>query len=136
MSGADAAGAAGAAGRAGPGDGSGRRLLLVDDDQDVARVYARAFVQAGWAVHQAREGGEAIAMVGSHAFEGAVVDVILPRAGGMDVIRAVRARWPACRIVAVTGLRDLLVERLALESGADAFLVKPVDLPALLAALG
>ncbi len=58
------------------------------------------------------------------------------RSRGLDVVRAFRQRHPACRTAAVTGLDQVPTERLFLESGADTFLAKPVDLHELLAAVG
>jgi DNA-binding response OmpR family regulator len=121
----------------GASDTAPRRLLLADDDDDVARAYARAFGAHGFSVSRARDGHEAVAIarVGPE-LAAAVVDLVLPGIGGLDVVRAIRECYPACRIVAVTGLEEAVAERLFLESGADVFLVKPVELRDLLAAVG
>ena len=112
-------------------------LLLVDDDDDVARVYTRAFERAGMTVQRARNGSEAIAMIHSATpLQAAVVDLVLPGIGGLDVVRAIRAAHPGCRIVAVTGLAEPALEAPLRAAGADAFLVKPVDLDLLLKAIG
>ena len=110
--------------------------LLVDDDDDVARVFVRALERGGFDVHRARTGTDALALV-SHVerLDAAIVDLVLPGAGGLDVVRRIRAAFPACRIVAVTGLSDASVERAFRDSGADTFLGKPVDLTQLLDAV-
>jgi two-component system OmpR family response regulator len=113
-----------------------RLVLLAEDDDNVARVFTRALEQKGMTVRRARAGNEAVAMAQSgSAFQAAVVDLVLPGVGGLDVIRAIRAAQPACRIVAVTGLADSTVERALREAGADAFLGKPVELQELTRAL-
>lgn len=114
-----------------------RRLLLADDDDDVASAYARAFTAHGFSVSRARDGHEAVAIAEAGPdLAVAVVDLVLPGLGGLDVVRAIRQRNPACRIVAVTGLDQVVTERLFRESGADTFLAKPVELHELLAAVG
>ncbi len=112
-------------------------VLLVDDDDDVARVYTRAFERAGVTVQRARNGSEAVAMIHSGTpLRAAVVDLVLPGIGGMEVVKAIRAAHPACRIVAVTGLAEPAMEAPLRAAGADAFLVKPVELDVILKAIG
>ena len=119
-----------------PGVAEHGRLLLAEDDDGVASAYARAFTLHGFAVSRARDGHEAVAIAQSlPALAVAVVDLVLPGLGGLDVVRAIRQHHPACRIVAVTGLGQPVTERLFRESGADVFLPKPVELKELLAAV-
>lgn len=112
-------------------------VLLVDDDDDVARVFARALEQQGMVVQRARGGTEAVAMIqGGQRFAAAIVDLILPGIGGLEVVKALRARHPDCRIVAVTGLGEPALEEAFRSAGADRFLTKPVELSLLLEAIG
>jgi len=112
------------------------RALLVEDDDDVGGAFAKALEHAGFRVQRARSGTEAIAMLGSiGAVDAAVVDLVLPGAGGLEVVRHLREAHPHCRIVAVTGLDAPAIEAAFGAAGADAFLVKPVELAALLAAV-
>ena len=107
--------------------------LLVDDDDELARILARALERAGFVVHRARAGTDALALLANVGqLDAAIVDLVLPGAGGIEVARRVRAAFPACRIVAVTGLSDPAVERAFRDAGADAFLLKPVELQQLL----
>jgi CheY-like chemotaxis protein len=109
----------------------------VDDDDDVARAYTRILERHGMVVHRARNGSEAIAMIHSgEPLRAAVVDLILPGIGGIEVVKALRTRHPGCRIVAVTGLGEPALEAPLRAAGADVFLVKPVDLPVMLKAIG
>lgn len=110
--------------------------LLVDDDDELARIFARVLERAGFAVHRARAGTDALALVANVGqLDAAIVDLVLPGAGGIEVARRIRAAFPACRIVAVTGLSDPTVERAFRDAGADAFLLKPVELQQLLDAV-
>lgn len=107
--------------------------LLADDDDELARIFARALERSGFTVHRARTGTDALALLARvDRLDAAVVDLVLPGAGGIEVTRRVRAAFPACRIVAVTGLSDATVERAFRGAGADVFLAKPVELQHLL----
>lgn len=121
----------------GPAPGSAPSLILVDDDDDLADVLSRALGRQGWVVHRARAGSDAIASLPSLAvLDAAVVDLVLPGAGGLDVVRSIRRAFPGCRIVAMTGLTEPLMERALRDAGADVFLGKPVELAALFKAVG
>jgi DNA-binding response OmpR family regulator len=110
--------------------------LLVDDDDDLARIFVRALERAGFTVHRARTGTDALGLIANVGrLDAAIVDLVLPGAGGFEVARRAREAFPACRIVAVTGLADASVERAFRDAGADAFLPKPVELQQLLAAV-
>lgn len=105
----------------------------MDDDDEVARIFVRALERAGFTVHRARAGSDAIALLSRVGrLDAAVVDLVLPGAGGTEVARRIRAAFPACRIVAVSGLADATVERAFRDAGADDFLPKPVELRRLL----
>ncbi len=118
--------------------GAGRALtaLLVDDDDELAHIFVRALERSGFEVHRARTGTDAMGLLAHVArLDAAIVDLALPGVGGIEVARRVRAAFPACRIVAVTGLSDKAVERAFLDAGADVFLSKPVELQHLLDAV-
>jgi CheY-like chemotaxis protein len=111
-------------------------VLLVDDDDDLAHVISRALERKGYAVHRARTGSEATASLPNlQHLDAAVVDLVLPGAGGLEVVRGVRQAFPGCRIVAMTGLAEPAMERALLDAGADVFLAKPVELNQLYEAL-
>ena len=118
------------------GGGPAPAALLVDDDDDLSRVLTRALDRRGYAVHRARTGDEALASLGRlERLDAAVVDLVLPGAGGLEVVRGVRRAFPACRIVAITGIAEPAMRRAFLGAGADAFLAKPVELAQLLEAV-
>ena len=113
-----------------------RIVLLADDDDDIARIYTRTLELHGYEVHRARAGGEALAMIGViPKLDVAIVDLVLPGAGGLDIVRLVRSAHPAARILAITGLDTEVVSDAFHAAGADCFLSKPIELAALLAAI-
>src|SRR5512140_3128698 len=116
-----------------PPDAPPRTVLIVDDDDEMATAFRRVLEREGWTVHRARTGTEAIALSGGMGeLGGALVDLVLPGAGGVEVVRQLRRAHPACRIVAATGLDAPAVASAFRDAGADAFFAKPVDVHALL----
>ena len=108
----------------------------MDDDDDLVQVVSRALERRGFEVHRARTGSEALASLPNlHRLDAAVVDMVLPGAGGLEVVRALRKGFPKSRIVAMTGLAEPMMERAFHDAGADVFLAKPVELKDLYAAL-
>ena len=111
------------------------RVLLAEDDELLGSGLEAGLGQHGFAVDWVRDGvaAERELLAGEH--EAAVLDLGLPRQDGMDALAAVRARGVRTPILVLTA-RDAIDARiLGLDSGADDYLVKPVDLGELAARL-
>lgn len=111
------------------------RILLVEDDPSLSLGVRRALEREGWRVdtlfdgRSAREAG----LGGEHDL--AVLDLGLPGCDGLDVLRHWRGRGVAMPVLLLTA-RDALADRVeGLDAGADDYLVKPFDVPELLARL-
>ena len=110
------------------------RVLVVEDDPLVAEAH-RAFVDrvAGFrAVGVVHSGRDALAALGgSAAVDLVLLDMGLPDADGLQVLRAVRAAGVAVDVLAVTAVRDLAVVRAAVSLGVVQYLLKPFTAAAL-----
>ncbi|GJF06799.1 response regulator transcription factor [Pseudonocardia sp. D17] len=80
-------------------------------------------------------GEEAVALVGRHGADIAIVDLALPPLGGVETIRRVKAAYPATRVLALSGTEDLELAAAALRAGADGYLGKSADPEVLVAPL-
>ena len=111
------------------------RILLVEDDEMVGEALRAALRQQGLAADWVRDGETALAVTATEAFDAVLLDLGLPRRGGLEVLRAMRARGSATPVIVLTA-RDALADKVAgLDAGADDYLVKPFDLDELLARL-
>lgn len=108
------------------------RILLVEDHPPLAEAVADALRRAGFAVDHAGTAGEARELAGLAPYALVLLDLGLPDGDGLHLLPVLRdeGRVP----VIVLTARDQLADRLAgLDGGADDYVVKPVDMPELIA---
>lgn len=105
------------------------RVLVVEDDRGIAESLVRGLRQAGYAVEDVRTGRAALA---ASSPDVVLLDLGLPDIDGVEVCRRLRARSPAA-IIAVTARGEEADRVVALDEGADDYLVKPFGLAELLA---
>lgn len=111
-------------------------LLIVEDDELLRDGLSAQLAQTGHAVTTAADGESALALLESHRFDGVVLDLGLPKLGGMEVLAWIRRRLPALPVLILTA-RDGVDDRVAgLNAGADDYLTKPFNLAELQARLG
>jgi two-component system response regulator MprA len=114
---------------------SGRpRVLVVEDDVDIAGVLRRSLDKEGYEVRVAPDGEEAIGQAGLFAPDAVVLDLGLPGIDGVEVCRRLRDEGDVPILILTA--RDALDSRVeGLDSGADDYLVKPFEREELLARL-
>ena len=109
------------------------RVLLVEDDSMIAQGLQTALRQAGFAVDWTRDGESAAGALRATSFDLALLDLGLPRRGGIEVLRELRQRGDTTPVIILTA-RDEVHDRIAgLDAGADDYIVKPFDLDEMMA---
>jgi DNA-binding response OmpR family regulator len=111
------------------------RVLVVEDQLNVANYIKRALEEQGYAVDLARTGCEALDWAEVVEFDLIVLDIMLPEMDGITVCRRLRRQGNQAAILMLTA-RDTVDDRvIGLDAGADDYLVKPFELKELLARL-
>ncbi len=109
-------------------DATGRGLvLLVDDEQSIARAYARTLGAAGFAVEVAFDGKAAAAAARERNFDVIVSDIAMPEMNGLELLRTVREHDLDVPFVLMTGGPAVESAVRAVEYGALRYLIKPIS---------
>jgi two-component system, OmpR family, manganese sensing response regulator len=109
------------------------RILLVDDEIEMAEAVARVLMREGYTVEQVHEGtaGRAIAL--AEGFDLLILDWMLPGVTGLEICRSIRGAGRMTPVLFLTA-KDTIDDRVdGLDAGADDYLVKPFELRELLA---
>ncbi|GAB2855320.1 response regulator transcription factor [Actinocorallia aurea] len=116
-------------------DGTPVRVLVVDDEPDIADVLVRMLRAEGWETASAADGSRAIALAREVRPDAVVLDVMLPDRDGLTVLRELRAVLPEVCVLFLTA-RDAVEDRVAgITAGGDDYVTKPFSLQEVLARL-
>lgn len=120
--------------RVGPGD---EQILLAEDDPAVRRAVVRVLESAGYRVQAAADGPEAVGLflAAPATFDLAVLDVVMPKLTGAQVLAQLRARRPDLRVIFSSGYSAGALDARTLADPLVRHLVKPYESGALLAAV-
>lgn len=111
------------------------RILVVEDDIKVASFIQRGLTEDGYAVDVLHDGAEAGDQAAIFDYDAIVLDLMLPKRSGFQVLREIRARKAGVPVLFLTA-RDSIEDRIAgLDAGADDYMVKPFALAELSARL-
>ena len=108
------------------------RILLVEDDASIREITALGLRGAGFEVATAADGAEGLDRWRHERPDLVLLDVMLPRLDGLEVLRAIR-RESTTPVVMLTARADTIDVVVGLESGADDYVRKPFELPELVA---
>jgi DNA-binding response OmpR family regulator len=111
----------------------GVRVLLVEDEPGIVDFVSRGLQAAGFAVQSAGDGvsGERMALGGD--FDAIVLDLMLPRRSGMEVLASVRRALPGLPVIVLTARGEIEDRVEGLDAGAVDYLVKPFSMAELVA---
>jgi signal transduction histidine kinase len=111
-----------------------KSILLIDDDEQVRRMFGLALRNAGYHVIDADNGVTGLALARQHLPDLILSDVHMPGGDGSTLLRDIRSdpALNAKQVVLMTGRPDLVTPRTGMEEGADDFLSKPVGVKELL----
>lgn len=105
------------------------RVLVVDDSASMRRCIRQMLATEGYsAVDEAADGSVAYELFTRVAYDVVITDWYMPRASGLDLLRAIRRgqKWPRTPVLLLTGASSRWREREAVEEGASGFIDKPL----------
>lgn len=101
------------------------RLLLIEDNAELAELLAQQLAPRGFEADFARTGREALEMLDLVTYAAAVLDLGLPDLDGLEVLKGLRQRQPNLPVLVLTARGQVADRVTGLEAGADDYLVKP-----------
>ena len=114
---------------------TGGKVLVVDDEPDVRDVVGEFLREDGFEVVEAGNGLEALLQVKRAHPDAVVLDLMMPRLGGVEALKRIHSFNPGIRVLVVTGAIDPELQRQATAAGAAGVFIKPVPAATLVAAL-
>lgn len=111
------------------------RILLAEDERPLARALVKIFENNFFTVDAVENGEDALAYLESGQYDVAVLDIMMPKADGITVLRRLRAAGNAIPVLLLTAKSEVDDKVQGLDSGANYYLTKPFDTKELLATL-
>ena len=111
------------------------KILLAEDERDLSNAVTRVLKFNKYDVFQAFDGVEALEFLDSYTFDAIILDVMMPRKSGFEVVKEIRKRGDQTPVLILTALSEIDDKVQGLDCGADDYLTKPFQVKELLARL-
>ncbi len=111
-----------------------KRVLVVDDEPVVCRSVQRILHSRGFQVDQSLGGPEALQKMEQAPYDLVLLDLRMPDMEGMEVLRAIKERWPEVKVIVITGYASVESAVETIQNGAEEYLPKPFTPSELVAA--
>ena len=109
------------------------RVLVVEDERDLNRVISKRLEKAGYCVDSCFDGEEALEYIEAGEFDAVVMDIMMPKMDGLEVVKRMREKKIDVPVLFLTA-KDTVSDRVAgLDAGAEDYLIKPFAFEELLA---
>ncbi len=109
------------------------RILLAEDERDMNKIITKKLTSEGYAVDSCFDGEEAIDYIAAVDYDAVILDIMMPKRDGYEVIRAMRSKCIETPVIFLTA-RDAISDRVkGLDLGANDYLVKPFSFDELMA---
>lgn len=109
------------------------RLLLIEDDEKIASFIIKGLKEAGFTTEHAADGVAGLSMALNEDYDGAIVDIMLPKLDGLTVIETLRKRGISLPVIILSARRSVDDRIRGLQQGGDDYLTKPFAFSELLA---
>ena len=107
-------------------------ILLVDDDRELLGVYQKIFTLKGFQVQTADNGPAALKHMSRGGISVVILDIIMPKMDGMEVLLRIKENWPSTEVIMLTAEGSISGAVDAVKKGAYTYFVKPADIDELI----
>ena len=111
------------------------RILLAEDEEQLARVLKLAMEKAGYTVDQVADGQSAVDLAKENAYDVMILDIMMPVKTGLEALKEIRASGDRTYVMMLTAMAEVDDKVTGLDAGADDYMTKPFSLKELLARL-
>ena len=105
-----------------------KKLLIVDDELEASENVADFFGRLGYDVSLAGGGKEALSILENSFFSVILLDIKMPDLDGEEVLKFIKQKHPASKVIMVTGLDESKSKEEFLKMGVYGYILKPIDL--------
>ena len=109
------------------------RLLYAEDEKSLARAVSTILIRNNYSVDVVHDGESALDYLATENYDGVILDVMMPKRDGIQVLREMRERGDKTPVLLLTAKSDVDDRVTGLDSGANDYLTKPFDMKELLA---
>jgi DNA-binding NtrC family response regulator len=111
---------------------SRQRVLMADDNEALREIVSSALFENGYTVTAVNDGALAYEKILINDYDLVILDINMPKMGGVETVKAIRQHDPYCYILLISGEAENKEIKQALDNGADKFLAKPFEIATLL----
>ena len=104
------------------------RLLIVDVEDDLRSILTNSLSTSGYEIATAPDGEKAIATLNANSFDVVLLDILMPKISGIEVLKYITQHSPHTKVIMLTGYANLKHAMEAREHGARDFISKPYKL--------
>lgn len=109
------------------------RLLLAEDEKELSRALATILERSNYSVDAVYDGEEALAYLNSNNYDGAILDIMMPKMNGLTVLKEIRRQGNSIPVLLLTAKSEIDDKVEGLDAGANDYLTKPFATKELLA---
>ena len=103
------------------------RILVVDDEEVVVRSAVRVLTDPSYTIDTAADGAEAIVKIEQNGYDIVLLDIMMPKTNGIEVLRRVKEAHPDVEVIMLTGLAQIDTAVQCMKLGAFDYIAKPFD---------
>jgi len=103
-------------------------VLIIDDEEGICEFVREGLAEEGYVCDVALNADDALAMLKGHDFDVALLDIILPKVSGIDLLKTIKKCYQMTAVVMITGVKDLDTAIETMKLGASDYIIKPFTL--------